>query len=613
MVNSKEKLESIFKVAPVGIGVVKRRILTEVNSRICEIVGYEREELIGSSSRILYPDQEEYELVGREKYRQIAEKGTGTVETKWKRKNGSIIDVLLSSTPIDQTNHSHGVTFAALDITDRKQAEAELIDREERFRLLYDNAPLPYQSLDENGCFIDVNPAWLKNLGYEREEVIGRPFSDILHPDWASDFQECFERFKFNRYVSDIQYKIRHKDGHHLHVSFEGRTSCHQDGSFKQTYCVFKDITEQIESEEKMMMLAGLLKTSPASITIHDFEGQILFANQLMYRIHGYLPDEIKDLNLRSLADTETNRKAPEIFQTIKDRGAASFEVWHIKKDGTRFPLKVSTKIIPWQGKKAILSIALDITDQKKAEEALIYAKALADESNRIKSEMLNNVTHELRTPLSTVIGFADQLLHGTETEHDELQKRYLEYIYQSGEKLLSIVNRMLDFANMEHNISGSVELQPVNIRTLVHDTASVLLANASKKNIQIITTVDHGLDTFIADKGKLESILFNLVENAIKFTDDSGTVTVRASSGTDDTVIFSIKDTGIGIEKERHENIFEAFTQVDGSMSRKYGGTGLGLALVRKLVEMHGGSIRVESEPGKGSNFIFEIPIEAI
>jgi PAS domain S-box-containing protein len=1146
MPRDKKKLESIFKVAPIGIGVVKDRILTEVNSRICEMIGYDYDELVGSSSRILYPNQEEYEYVGNEKYQQISENETGTVETKWKRKDGRIIDILLSSTPIDISNLSEGITFTALDITDRKQAEAELVNREQKFRALYDNAPLPYQSLDENGRFIDVNPAWLENLGYKKGEIVGRLFSELLHPDWASDFHTIFARFKLIGHGSDIQYKVRHKDGHYLHVSFEGRIGYHQDGTFKQTYCVFKDVTEQIESQEKMLMLAGVLKTSPASIIIHDFEGNILFANQRMYILHGYLESEIENLNLQLMYDPDTIRKIPERIQETKDKGTVSFEVCHIKKDGTKFPLSVSAKVIPWHGKEAILSIALDmteqkrvenelqdaserlqlatraggvgvwdydivnnkiiydeqmtslyrinrdefdntleswlalihpddrletenamkmalygeneydiefrivrpddsirniralatvhrddsgipvrmigtnwditaqkhaeeelraseekfrllvtqmqqgmavhevicdesgavvdyrfldvneafedltglkkesilgktvlevlpnikasliekyghvaltgeplyledyvseldryydvvayqtvpgqfasiisdisenkkyedamrviaetsssrdedlfavlvhqlalsqklycvfissldtvrpdtattlavwmdgklcdnfsyslegtpchdvmngemcfypsdiykkfpedhmleemkaesywgtplrdskgktiglisvidnkpldksshllsllssfasraaaemelqiaekeieknekvfklffdqaavgvaqisldghflrtnkrfseitgysvdelisanfrdithpddlhledtyirqimakemdsyeiekryihkeghivwiklysnvirgkddsvlyatavivdITDQRKAEEALIYAKTIADESNRIKSEMLNNVSHELRTPLTAVIGFSDQLLHGTHNNLDEQQKTYLGYIQQSGENLLSVINRMLDFANLEHNILESLKLQPVNISNIVHDTTSVLFAKASKKNIQINTTLDHNLDTVIADKGKMESILYNLVENAIKFTDDSGTVTIRVNTGNDDTVLFSIQDTGIGIEKERLGSIFEAFIQIDGSMNRRYGGTGLGLALVRKLVEMHGGSIWVESEPWKGSKFSFRIPI---
>ncbi|WP_406657097.1 PAS domain S-box protein [Methanolobus sp. ZRKC2] len=489
-ISNKEKLQSIFRVAPAGIGVVKNRVFTDVNTRMCEMTGYNADELLGFSSRKLYLTQEDFEYVGKEKYRQIVEKGTGTIETQWKRKDGAIIDVLLSSTPRDSSDFSKGVTFTALDISKKKHAEEALKHSERMFKSLFEQAATGVAQVALDGHFLRVNERFSEIIGYPVDELVEMNFRDITHPDdLPLDEKYIRQTIAGNIDSYEIEKRYIHKKGHSVWAKLYVRIVCDEDS-----------------------------------------------------------------------------------------RGLYA------------------------------ISVIADITEKRKAEEALIYAKDIADESNRIKSEMLKNVTHELRTPLTSVIGFSDLLLNGDGKKLNESQRSYVDCIHQSGQDLLSIVNKMLDYANVEYRTSDSLELQPVNVKDVIYETLNILSLKASKKNIKIDINIDQNLDLIMADKRKLANILYNLVENAIKFTGHEGYIKVEAKIE-NDYVLFSVYDTGIGIAKEKLAGIFEPFRQVDGSISRKYGGTGLGLSLVKKLVEMHDGHIWIESEPGKGSNFLFEIP----
>lgn len=245
------RLFAIFRAAPIGIGLVSNRILLEVNEKICEMTGFTQEELVGQSARIVYPTEEEFEFVGQEKYAQIIERGTGSVETRWRKKNGQIIDILLSSTPIDPTELSRGVTFTALDITDRNRATDILRESEQRFRLLVESAPLGYQSLDEDGDLSYVNQAWLDLLGFQREEVIGRWYGDFLTPSSAKNYRQKSSRFK-SKGESHDEFEMMRKDGLLVVVDIRGKISYDEKGKFRETHCLLTDVTERRWAEERI-------------------------------------------------------------------------------------------------------------------------------------------------------------------------------------------------------------------------------------------------------------------------------------------------------------------------------------------------------------------------
>jgi signal transduction histidine kinase len=258
-------------------------------------------------------------------------------------------------------------------------------------------------------------------------------------------------------------------------------------------------------------------------------------------------------------------------------------------------------------GKIFLYVIISDITDTKNMQNELVRAKMEAEVANKAKSEFLASMSHELRTPLNSIIGFSDMLLTQNFGPLNEKQLRYVSNISVSGGHLLKLINDVLDLSKVE---AGKMELnvEKFSISSSVSEVKTLLTPLASKKSIQILSTVDQELTNIKADRTKFKQILYNLMDNAIKFTPEGGNVIVDARIGEDGAKI-TIKDTGVGISEKEAQKVFQPFTQLENSEFGKQEGTGLGLSLVKKFVEMHAGRIWVESEFGKGSKFIFTIP----
>lgn len=233
--------------------------------------------------------------------------------------------------------------------------------------------------------------------------------------------------------------------------------------------------------------------------------------------------------------------------------------------------------------------------------------KVLAESLNRAKSEFLANMSHELRTPLNSVIGYSDMMLEGYSGELNEKQIQYAYNISNSGKHLLSIINDILDLSKIEAG-EMNIRYEMVSVKDTIAEVITVLRPLSFKRELSL--EASHVEDIIIpADKSKLKQILFNLIGNAIKFTDRGGSVII-SSYEEGNTLTILVKDTGIGISQEDQKKLFEPFKQLDSSLSRKHQGTGLGLSLVEKLAAMHNGAVSVESEVGKGSTFILSLPM---
>jgi PAS domain S-box-containing protein len=357
-------------------------------------------------------------------------------------------------------------------------------------------------------------------------------------------------------------------------------------------------------AQEAVEFISNILEASTEySIIGNDLEGRILLWNEGARRIYGYEPKEVvgkANAAILHVPEDVASGRDREIRAIALRNGKYEGTIHRIRKNGERFEARVVLTPRRDAAGKAIgfLLISKDIS----AETRLI-------EANRLKSEFLANMSHELRTPLNGIIGFAEFLIDGKPGPLNAKQTEYLGDILTSGQHLLQLINDVLDLAKVEAGRMDltTEELSPV---TAINEVCAVARPIAEKKRIRIRITVDPALDLVTVDPQKFKQILYNLLSNAVKFTDEGGSVAIIAAAADDDHFRLDVQDTGIGIREEDLGRLFQEFEQIDSGTARNYEGTGLGLALTRKLVELHGGTIGVQSAPGKGSTFSVLLPL---
>ncbi|MGH9326985.1 MAG: ATP-binding protein [Terriglobia bacterium] len=354
-----------------------------------------------------------------------------------------------------------------------------------------------------------------------------------------------------------------------------------------------------------------LLDNASDIVYTHDLEGKLITWSKAGELITGYEQQELVQRNLVELVLPERREAVRAwIRQIVEGQAPATFELVITAKNGHPVILDVSTRIITRGGGRAgILGFARDITARKHSEEEAQRARAAAEAASRLKSEFLANMSHEIRTPMNGILGMTELAL---ESDLSPEQREFLAVVKMSADSLLDIINDILDFSKIE---AGKLELDsaPFSLRYLLETTLKPFMIRARQKGLHLACDFDPRVpDGLMGDSTRLRQVLTNLAENAIKFTEKGSIrVSVQAVALNQDQVVlrFDVTDTGIGIPPEKQQIVFEAFTQADGSTTRKFGGTGLGLTITKKLVSMMGGEINVQSEAGQGSAFSFTLP----
>jgi len=502
------------------------------------------------------------------------------------------------------------------DMTERKRAEEALRQSEQRYHLLFDSNPHPVWVYDlQTLVILDVNHSAVRNYGYSRAEFLSLTIKDIRPPEDVPALLQSAAKTSPDTEISGV-WQHRKKDGTLIDVEITSHPLVYNRKNARLV--VATDITKRRkaekalrQSEERFRLLVS--EVTDYAILMLDPEGHIASWNAGAERIKGYQSQEIIGQHFSRFyptEDVERGRPGHEL-KVAKKRGRFEDEGWRVRKDGSRFWANVViTALRDGTGRlRGFAKVTRDITEHKRTEELLMHAKEEAERASKFKDQFLSTMSHELRTPLNAVLGFSDLLADERYGPLNDRQQRYVAHIHTGGKHLLKLISDILDLSKIE---AGRMELarEDVTVASAFAEVISALYPLAEKKSQALLQQVEPRLHVH-ADAMRFKQVLMNLAGNAIKFTPEGGRIELAARQ-VDDQVRVEVRDNGPGIPPEQQQRIFEAFFRLTETGSATEG-TGLGLAITARLVELHGGKLGIESQPGKGACFYFSLPLIAI
>jgi two-component system, sensor histidine kinase and response regulator len=476
--------------------------------------------------------------------------------------------------------------------------------------------------VDSSGVITEWGANSEVTFGWSRSEVIGRLLFEIIVPPRFRDayeegFREMFAAGQRLVASKRIETRVMHRDGREFSVALF-MSARHTSGhvlAFARDITEIKKLQRDLRvSNERVQSVLDRIEDGFFEVQLSE-EGHYSFVNSAFCRITGYSSEELLGRSFKEFFDAHESKLLPIAYRTLFETGEPLQAFGHEirRKDGTtRFvedtvSLKKDSRGRP----AAFIGIRRDCTERKRVEQELSKAKEAAEAANEAKSTFLATMSHEIRTPMNGILGMTELVL---DTDLTVEQRENLGLVRLSAESLLSIINDILDFSKIE---AGKLELEsiPFDLRESLGETMSALGFRAHQKRLELVYDVQPDVpEALLGDPGRIRQLLVNLIGNSIKFTECGEIfVSVREQSqGPSGTLLhFAVRDTGVGIAADKQSTIFEAFSQADGSMARKYGGTGLGLTICVRLAEMMGGRIWVESELGKGSVFHFTVQLQ--
>lgn len=522
-----------------------------------------------------------------------------SIEMTAARSDGSEFPVELAINVV-QLDKKPLFTAYLRDLTERRRAE-------EMFRLVVEAAPTGMVMVNSQGAISLVNSQIEEQFGYQRRELVGQPIEVLVperfrakHPVYRADY---FSKPALRAMGTGRDLYGLRKDKSEFPVEIGLNPIQTAEGMVVMASVI--DITERKKAEEDHLRLAAIVESSEDAIVGKTLSGIITSWNKAAERLYGYKASEILGRSISVLIPPDRPDELPAILEKL-NRGehVEHFETVRVRKDQKQIYVAVTISLIKNAAGQLIgaSAIARDITEKKLAQEALIIANKRLAELVSLKDEFVASVSHELRTPLTAIKEGISLVLDRVVGPLNEEQQDFLGTIDESVDRLTTLINNLLDLSKIE---AGRFRLSRTRVK-LQQAVDTLLAVYKMIAGHRTIRTDVASVPDVLADPDRLLQILGNLFSNAVKFTEDNGTVTISARQE-DKSVVISVEDDGIGIAQEDLPKLFTKFSQVGGHQAQ---GTGLGLALVKQLVEMHQGSIFVTSKPGRGSRFRFTLPV---
>jgi PAS domain S-box-containing protein len=618
---SEEQFRAMFEVASVGIvqvNPVDGRFI-RCNDKYCHITGYSQQDLAGHAFRDLtHPDDRETDW---QIFSQAARGETANYlnEKRYVRKDGSMIWVRLNAAFIrDAKGYPIRTVAVCEDITERKRAE-EVVQRSEALlRAVTDNSPDPIFLKDRDCRLLFANPATLRAIGKPAEEVIGKSDEEFYdNPEVGRAITANDRRIVLSGRDEVVEEAIPRPDGS-TRIFLSMKSLFHDaQGQVIGIVGIARDITERKQAEEDLRRKEADLRDAQRVTHVGswnwDAKTDVTTGSDELLRIYGLDPTtqampDFRAQRGRCYPVEEWERVNAAVQRTMQTGVGYELDVQAIH-DGAMIWVTTRGEVVRDADGRIVglRGTVQDITDRKRAEEAIQRAKAAAEAANEAKGQFLANMSHELRTPMNAILGMIDVALPRAT---DPTVQDCLQTAKGSADLLLTLLNDLLDSAKIE---SGKLELEsaPFSLRRMLDQITRVLAVRASEKGLCFYCRMpDETPDAVVGDRMRVQQVLLNLAGNAIKFT-ERGDVEIHLHTLSQDgeaCLQFAVRDTGIGIPASSQERLFQPFTQADASTTRRFGGTGLGLSICKSLVELMGGRIWVESAVGKGSTFYFTV-----
>jgi PAS domain S-box-containing protein len=610
-----EQYETLFNFSPSGIIIEDEDgTIINVNPAFCHVMGYKEKDLIGKKVHMLAHPETEGEV--DKNINKLLSGKTLKHVVKSVKKDGSLAFMELNERMIYLPDGRKGVICLVEDITQRTMAEEALKNSEKSYRGLFNSTTDAIYIQDKNGFFLDVNKGAEKMYGYPRKYFMGKTPEFLSAPgknDMNVAIRHVEEAFKgipqrFEFWGINSKGRIFPKEVRLNRGIYFGQ---------EVVIAMAQDITERLKAEEEIRKLSRSVEQTPAMVVITDLDGRIEYVNPKFTRTTGYSLEEIKGKNPRILQSGKTPLETyNNLWKTIKAGNDWSGEFLNKNKNGELY--WESASIFPLKDDKGeithFIGMKEDITERKKMEQDLIAAKERAEESDKLKSAFLANMSHEIRTPMNSIIGFS-QLLSEPDIEEEE-RNQYINLIQNSGNDLLNLIDDIIDISKIE---AGQMKVYKSQyfldniLKELYLSFSELIKTKEDKSHLTLKYNRPKGAENVVifTDIDRFKQIFRNLLNNAIKFT-EAGFVEFgfKPNNKTENPhVEFYVRDTGIGIPKDKTAIIFESFRQANTSDTKIYGGTGLGLTITKKMVEILGGNIWVESTAGQGSTFYFILP----